>query len=216
VTGEELAKRYPKLFHMAEGGSWAQISKLGLLSTSALLDLYGITGRRRFALENEHRPISVTLENARLGSCVLRDQRPMPPARLSRCLPRGVTPSTWYRSLNGKVFFWTSHERLLGLLNAQNYRGKRHDVLIVDTQSLVAAHEKDIELCHINSGNTFPYLHPKRFDVFKRLADYPLNRNGNPRPPVVEVLVKYGVPQIRRFVLDVRSRTSTKDYGSLL
>lgn len=204
------------LYHMAEQDSWPQIKTHGLLSASALLDLFEVKGARRAALQSAHRPVSVVLEHPRHGTCVLRDQRPMPPKRLRACLPRKVSPGEWYRLLNSKVFFWTSAERLLKLLNALNYRGKRHDILIVDAARLVKAHQDSIELCHINSGNTFPYLHKKTLGIFKTISDYPVTRSGNPKPPVVELLVEYAVPDIRRYVLDVRSKTGNKDYGTLL
>jgi hypothetical protein len=216
VAPDDLVKAYPRLYHMAEGGSWPNIRKHGLLSTTALLDLFGIKGKARVALEEEHRPVSVPLNHTSLSSCMLRDQRPMPPARLRACLPRHVKPSDWYRLLNGKVFFWTSRDRLITMLNAHNYRNRRHDVLIIDTPKLVDAYQKAINLCHMNSGNTFPYLHKKTPEIFKTIAEYRLKRDGSPRPPVVEVVVDYSVPDVRQFVIDVRSQTSTRDYGSLL
>jgi hypothetical protein len=47
VTEEELVSIYPRLWHMAEDGSWPSIADNGLLSTSALLDLYGVSGKSR-------------------------------------------------------------------------------------------------------------------------------------------------------------------------
>lgn len=43
VTPEELANLYPRLYHMAEPGSWESIRRYGLLSTSSLLSLFEIT-----------------------------------------------------------------------------------------------------------------------------------------------------------------------------
>ena len=40
--------RHPRLYHMAEAGSWPQIERGGLLSTSALLDRFGYEGEERF------------------------------------------------------------------------------------------------------------------------------------------------------------------------
>ena len=44
---EEIAEHYPRLFHMANIGSWPSIRLHGLLSTRALVDLYGIDGDLR-------------------------------------------------------------------------------------------------------------------------------------------------------------------------
>jgi uncharacterized protein DUF7002 len=43
----ELVETCPRLFHMAEPGSWAGIQRHGLLSTSALLDLFEVDGDLR-------------------------------------------------------------------------------------------------------------------------------------------------------------------------
>jgi len=43
----DLIAKYPKLYHMAEDGSWPNIQKLGLLSTSALLTKFGYIGANR-------------------------------------------------------------------------------------------------------------------------------------------------------------------------
>ena len=45
----DLLEHYPRLWHMAEDGSFKSIRKNGLLSTTALLDLYGISGEEREA-----------------------------------------------------------------------------------------------------------------------------------------------------------------------
>jgi hypothetical protein len=41
---------------MAEVGTWLSIRERGLLSTSALLDLYGIEGEERRRIESCNRP----------------------------------------------------------------------------------------------------------------------------------------------------------------
>lgn len=43
----ELLRDCPVLYHMAARGSWESIQRHGLLSTSALLDLFGVMGDRR-------------------------------------------------------------------------------------------------------------------------------------------------------------------------
>ena len=46
----DLVRIYPRLFHMAEDGSLPSIQANGLLSATALLDLYGIDGDGRTAI----------------------------------------------------------------------------------------------------------------------------------------------------------------------
>ena len=52
----DLFSHYPRLWHMAEDGSFDSVLKHGLLSTSALLDLYGMKGEERRKLERMRRP----------------------------------------------------------------------------------------------------------------------------------------------------------------
>ena len=72
ISVDSLIEYYPYLYHMAEPDSWESIEDKGLLSTSALLDLFEINGKRRFAIESCHRPDSVVIEHPRHGRAVIR------------------------------------------------------------------------------------------------------------------------------------------------
>ena len=124
---------------------------------------------------------------------------------MKKALQDGISPTQWYELLNGKVFMWAEEHRLFGLLNARLYRALEHDVLTIDTASLMAAHEKDAWLCPMNSGNTFPIPHMRGKDTFRRIADYP-TRPGSllPAKEVVEVVVDYEILDIENHVREVR------------
>nr|WP_199873168.1 hypothetical protein [Ideonella sp. A 288] len=188
---------------MAERHTWPSIRDRGLFSTTATLDLFGIEGAERLALESTHRPEKVTLGREDLR-VVLRDQKPMETSRLATGLINGVTPKQWYETINNKVFFWVQEERLLGLLNARPYRALEHDVLVIDTASFVAAHEREIWLCHMNSGNTFPVPHKRDLSAFQRIEQYPTKANGSPAKEVVELVVDYQVRDIAQHVIEIR------------
>src|SRR4051794_1629860 len=106
---------------MAEPGSWPSIRENGLLSTSAILDRYGVEGDARAAIESRRRPECVTLTRKGLPDAVVRDQKPMRDEALQRCLECGMTPADWYRILNERTFFWLSRARLRRLLGARAY-----------------------------------------------------------------------------------------------
>ena len=200
----DIAARYPRLYHMAEADTWNSIRELGLLSTSGVLDRLGLTGAERERYELRHRPAKMTVPGGKLGSFVLRDQKPMQPGRLARALGTATSPEAWYRLLNAKVYFWVSEERLHGLLCARDYRELEHDVLVVDTASLLAVHAERVWLCHMNSGSTFRYPTPRGPDIFRRISHYPARRNGAPMKEVVELVLDYHVPDIADYVIDVR------------
>src|SRR3970282_1237905 len=80
VTGiahTDLARHYPRLFHMAEAGCWPSVQRYGLLSTSGLLDLFEVDPEQRVQLESRHRPESVRIQHPVHGTAVIRDQKPM-------------------------------------------------------------------------------------------------------------------------------------------
>lgn len=91
---------------MAESGSWPSIRNHGLLSTSALLDLFEIEGKERHAIETQCRPESITIHHQVYGSAVIRDQKPLREKTLQNLLD-GMTTAEYYLMLNQKTFFWT-------------------------------------------------------------------------------------------------------------
>lgn len=197
---------HPRLFHVAEDGAWPSIRRHGLLSTTALLDLYRVTGEARDAVEARRRPAGVALRREGLPGATVRDQLPMSDAALLRCLDDGLAPADWYRILNGRVFFWPSADRLERLLGARAYRGRAQTVLTLDTASLVAAHGERLELSPINSGATI-FSGPRRGrGTFLPLALYPYaawRAKRRAADAIVEVTVPGGVPDAARHVVRV-------------
>ena len=203
----ELAERYPRLFHMAATGSWPSIERHGLLSASALLDVFGVSEERRVALETRHRPTSVPICRPGLGRAVVRDQKPMSDKALCKCLRDGLKPCDWYRTLNSKVFFWLTRERLERMLKA--CRDTPQIVLIVDTESLIAAYSDRVTLSPIHNGSTLFNPAPRGRNTFLPLDRYPFRdrlKKRNPRDAIAELAVEGGVPNIRDHVLLVRER----------
>lgn len=206
VCPEVLTKRFPRLYHMAEVGSWPGIQRHGLLSTSALLDLFEVKGAKREALEAQHRPECATITHPLHGSAVIRDQKPMSDSALNKVLQDGLTPALWYRTLNERVFFWLRRERLEGLLKARAYRTRRQTVLVVDTAGLLARHAERVALSPLNSGSTLFKPLPRGNDTFRPLSSYPFDewdRKRKGRDPVVELTIHYAVPDIRDHVIRV-------------
>jgi hypothetical protein len=200
----------PHVYHLAEAENWASIQRHGLLSTTALLDLAGITGSERERVERTHRPHLIALTNG----AIVRDQKPMPPAALDRCL-RGLTPAEWYGLLNGRVFFWLDTDRLNRMLKANHPRLQR--VLVLDTQQLLSAYSEHVALTPINTGNARrqPALRGKHtFVPYRTWSETRweseaagLGAIARPRPrshPPAEFTISYAVPDIMCFVQHTR------------
>lgn len=202
----DLVEIYPRLWHMAEDGSWDSIRERGLLSVTALLDLYSINGPTRIALESTRRPQSVSISRLGLPDAVIRDQKPMSDAALKNCLLDGLEPEEWYEKLNKRTFFWLSRVRLRRLLGARAYRDRPQTVLTLDTASLVAAHRERIELSPINSGSTIWKPQPRGHKTFLPIESYPFDYWRIRRQlidAVVELIVLDSVPDVAKHVIAV-------------
>jgi hypothetical protein len=202
-NANKLVSLYPRLYHMAELGSWPKIQEYGLLSTSALLDLFEYRDEKRFKIESEWRPRSMTVSHPKLGTAIIRDQKPMPPDTLAPVL-NNLTPRQWYEFINRKTFFWVTEDRLKRMLNAGEYRSRPHNVLVLDTEALVERHLTEVTLSPINSGvSSFGPPYKRDFSTFKRVEDYPIMEKvrSNQREVVVELAVEYHVPDISELVI---------------
>ena len=205
VSAEEFSKFYPVLYHMAEENTWESIKKHGLMSTTALLDLYHIEGKRRDTIEKLHRPVCMEISNSRYGKAVIRDQKPMSDKDLEKCLVR-LRPTEWYQILNRHVFFWPTRKRLSTMLNARAYRSLKHTVLTIDTALLLQKHKDESQLTAINSGCTKPIPRPRGENTFLAFDSFPFTERrkkygkGN---AVAELAVEYSVSNIRDYVIRV-------------
>ena len=177
---------------MAADGSWPSIARHGLLSATALCDLFEVTYPLRNAIEAQRRPDSVGIDHPVHGHAVIRDNKPLLESRLAGCLQGGMTPEQWYLLLNARTFFWPTRERVDTLLGAAAYRTASQVVITVSTERLVAAYGDAISLSAINSGATRPFAWPRGPDTFIPLAafDYAARKRYG-KNAVAELTVDY-------------------------
>ncbi len=199
MTKHELIRRFPRLYHMSEAGSWPSIQKHGLLSTTALLDLYEISGSKRFELESSLRRKSFRIQHSKYGAAIIRDQgalcdKPSKGIYLKDCL-ENTTVQEWCEFLNRKTFFWVDEQRLVWMLNSPMYRGRSHWIIVVDTKLLVDLYEETIALCSINSGSIWNGK-TRGISSFRTIGDY---RNRF----IVELAVEYSVPDVSELAIAV-------------
>lgn len=197
---DRLAALHPLLYHMADARNWESIERRGLLSTSALLDQLGVAGDPRVKVEAAHRPNTLALTNAD-GTVYVRDQHPLEPDALATCLD-GVSPETWYRTLNARVFFWPTQDRLERMLKA--YGRSEQAIFEVDTQRVLERYADRLELSHINSGyasSRYPAAKRGRY-TFVPLRDYAYSAKNK----IAEVTVRGAVPDI----LELTKRVTLK------
>ena len=198
------ARSIPKLFHLVDARNWASVQRHGLLSAARLAALSGLT---TFQNLRRHREADEVLPSG----VVLRDQKPMPPAALRRCLVGEMTPEDWYDLLNSKVFFWLDNARLLRHRNA--YGDADQLVLTIDAKRLLGRYGDVAFVSPINTGNARRAAAPRNSSTFvpydrwlhdgwafERLPGR-ASRPANHRP--VELTISDGVPDILTYVTDV-------------
>src|SRR5438128_6115183 len=135
------------LYHLADECNLQSIQRDGLLSTTRLLDDAGMCGDERSRVEHQQRTSRTILRSG----AVIRDQSPMPPNALARCLVDGTTPDDWYALLNTMVFFWIDLERLLR--QARACRPWPQLVLELDPAPMLARYGAHAFVTPINIGN---------------------------------------------------------------
>ena len=215
----DLWHHYPVLYHIAWDRSWPSIKEHGLLSTKALLLSYGKSDEEIAELTQARRAHWVEIDCPGRPRAVLRDQKPLTDGGLRRALPDSIEPWQWYNLINSMVFFWPTKKRLKTMISASAYEEVEHDVLLVDTKTLVRLEESNIRLSRMNSGSTKPMAHPRDMDLFKRFEDYPfetrLKKNGR-EGAVAEVCVVERVDSIREAVVDVKRGLADEILAELL
>ena len=205
MTTEEFCAAYPRLYHMAEASMWPSIQRHGLLSTSALLDLYGMEGEARRQIEHTRRGDFIAVDHPEWGQVLIRDQKPMSDATLAPVLDDGLTPADWYALLNERVFFWVDETRLKGLLGA--YRHRDNLVLVLDAATVLARHAARTTLSTINSGYSRRWAVRRGRDTFRALADFEFRERVNGktvRRAVAECAVRGGVDNVREALIETR------------
>jgi hypothetical protein len=157
---------------------------------------------------NPYRAESVPISHPEYGTAWIRDNRPINQTVLRRTLV-GMTEAEWYRTLNGRVFFWLSEQRLEKLRGAGAYRGRKHDILTLDTEALLNVYADQVELAPMNTGAVHGGAKVERgTGTFQPIASYPWEERVriNRTEPVVELTIPYAVLDVPKFVLDVSTR----------
>lgn len=152
-------------FHLADAENWPAIQRVGLFSTAALIARAGLDDATA-APYRGHREFGMRLPSGEL----IRDQGPMPPAALARCLDAGLTPQDWYDLVNGKVYFWLDQDRLARHMAAC---ARRPQVLLtIDLTKLAARHGARAFVTPFNVGNARRRPAPRGRRSFVPLADW--------------------------------------------
>ncbi|MBL0746730.1 DUF7002 family protein [Nocardioides baculatus] len=208
-----LLSNYPRLFHMAEAGSWEAIQRIGLKTTAQLVHECTVDSTIANQILHERRSHGFRLQHPVVGDVVIRDQGPLKLHNLEPSLI-DVTVAEWLHILNSRVFFWLDERRLNRLLQARLYRDIPHDVLVIDTERLVATHLAKVRLSPMNTGATiFPGAPARGTQTFTAIDAFPFQERRKGRAledVVVELSVLDGVPDVAEYVIEVQRRVGSE------
>lgn len=205
MTGNEMSfrRKLTTAYHLVDERNWASVERNGLMSANrlAVASGYDLSALRL------HRPKGLVLPSGMR----IRDQSPMPPAVLAKCLHGGLCPEDWYDLLNSKVFFWLEPERLNRQRKACGDVPQK--VLVIDAASMLENHGKRAAVTPINTGNAMRAAAPRGRSTFVPWDRWLVTgwaseevgraaaRSPNHRP--VELAIEDAVEDIMDYVMEV-------------
>jgi len=200
--GRALERLPSVVYHLTYADNAASIARDGLHPAAALLKEAGVAESEA----NAFRRAAITLP----GGAVLRNQRPMPPNALSRCLDSPLTPEDWYALVNSRVFFWLDQDRLSRHRTVG--RASPQICYAVSTARLLERYAAFVELSPFNSGSALRRAAGRGRRTFVPLADWTQRGwksealpGAAPRPPShqpAELTVRCSIPDFLSLVID--------------
>jgi hypothetical protein len=144
----DFAERHPLLFHVTDRSSLPSIRRNGLLPSTALCELFGVTPERCAILLEDNRDRYELLEHPQHGRAVLRRQLMREAVMATRLAP-GLSPAAWRRFINGMVFFVVDARRAARL---RDYDDGRDQVVLVWCTRTIMDAGLELRTCRYNNG----------------------------------------------------------------
>ncbi len=186
--------------HFVDRANWPAVQRHGLLRATTLMR----AARLDDGWARRHRPASVTLASG----AVIRDQRPMPPAALERCLDPPLTAADWYALVNDGVYFWTDVAR--SERHARVLRGRPQLALTLAVDRLVQAYRGAAFVTPFNIGSAMRRPAARGLRSLVRVERWQqaawadeASATGKPRPvahPPAELVIRADIPDVMDFV----------------
>lgn len=191
----------PIAVHFVDAVNWPAVQQQGLSPAASLMQREGLG-------EDSHSRFRPTGKTLRSGA-YLRDQRPMPPSALQRCLDPDLAPEDWYALVNEGVYFWLDpmradrHQRAL--------RGRRQVRLELSVDRIIDFYGPFAFVTPFNIGSA--QRRPARrglrslvpFDRWRSMGWQDEAPSPDRIRPVshkpVELVVRHDMPDAMRFVV---------------
>lgn len=154
MNQEKFIQKREFLYHLTDLNNVQTILETRtILSTNVIVDQNQImTLDEKNLLKKTRRKNHIQLQYDN-HTFKIRDQRPLSPVALSKCLTNGCTIEEYIELLNSRVFFWPTLKRLN--IHFGRYAHEKPVIIRCKTRDILETNQ-NAELCHLNSGATRP------------------------------------------------------------
>lgn len=174
---KNFINKRPYLYHLTHETNYQNILDSGIiLSTTKIIEQSGVSNKDEFlrSRREEH-----TLVNINGVEYHIRDQGPIFPNALKKCVKGGWDSGDFIKHLNDRVFFWSTKRRLQR--HYKRYEDENPIIFKISSELLFEANTTPPLFCRLNSGATRPHPYyggeapPRGPDTFLEADNY--NRN---------------------------------------
>jgi len=146
---EKFIAKNPYLYHLTSATNAANIIKQRqLFSANELITLSGDDRLQGFKREKRKQHLELTVCGTTIS---IRDQQPISPVALPKCLTDGWKIADFLYHLNDRVFMWPTEKRLWS--HFKRYESEKPVIFRFSTREMLAANPH-VKFCRLNSGAT--------------------------------------------------------------
>lgn len=146
---EKFIEKTPYLYHLTSQGNAVNIiEKKQLYSANQLITLTRDEEIQNIKREKRKEHLIITVDGIEIS---IRDQQPISPVALPKCLTQGWTMADFLYHLNDRVFMWPTLKRLWSHFN--RYVSENPVIFRFSTRDIIE-NNVHVKFCRLNSGAT--------------------------------------------------------------
>jgi hypothetical protein len=146
---EKFIVKSPYIYHLTSAANAANIIKTRqLLSANELITLSGDDSLQAVKREKRKQHVELIVDGVAIS---IRDQQPISPVALPKCLTDGWGIADFLYHLNDRVFMWPTEKRLWS--HFKRYANEKPVIFRFSTRHILQANPH-VKFCRLNSGAT--------------------------------------------------------------
>jgi len=146
---EKFIEKNPYLYHLTSAANAANIIKQRqLFSANELITRSGDGSLQNVKREKRKQHLALTVDGVAIS---IRDQQPISPVALPKCLTNNWSMADFLYHLNDRVFMWPTEKRLWS--HFKRYESEHPVIFRFSTREMLEAN-LHVKFCRLNSGAT--------------------------------------------------------------